>query len=106
MQVRRTDNNERWSGRSFLDNHKDLQQYFNNSPETFENLKYYITLREKKDTDTLVGFSDLNNGEVSFNYNGKQIVAVVEAKWQAIDPDNNIVTNTITLGSLPNPDIN
>ena len=106
MQVRRTDNNERWSGRSFLDNHKDLQQYFNNSSETFENLKYYITLRKKKDTDTLVGFSDLNNDEVSFNYNGEQIVAVVEAKWQAIDPDNNIVTNTITLGSLPNPDIN
>lgn len=65
MQVRRTDNNERWSGRSFLDNHKDLQQYFNNSSETFENLKYYITLRKKKDTDTLVGFSDLNNDEVS-----------------------------------------
>ena len=106
MQVRRTDNNERWSGRSFLDNHKDLQQYFNNSPETFENLKYYITLRKKKDTDTLVGFSDLNNNEVSFNYNGEQIVAVVEAKWQAIDPDGNTVINTITLGSLPNPDIN
>ena len=106
MQVRRTDNNERWSGRSFLDNHKDLQQYFNNSSETFENLKYYITLRKKKDTDTLVGFSDLNNDEVSFNYNGEQIVAVVEAKWQAIDPDGNTVTNTITLGSLPNPDIN
>lgn len=106
MQVRRTDNNERWSGRDFLDNHKDLQQYFNNSSETFENLKYYITLREKKDTDTLVGFSDLNNEEVSFNYNGEQIVAVVEAKWQAVDPDGNTVTNTITLGSLPNPDIN
>ena len=106
MQVRRTDNNERWSGRDFLDNHKDLQQYFNNSSETFENLKYYITLRKKKDTDTLVGFSDLNNDEVSFNYNGEQIVAVVEAKWQAIDPDGNTVTNTITLGSLPNPDIN
>lgn len=106
MQVRRTDNNERWSGRSFLDNHKDLQQYFNNSPETFENLKYYITLRKKKDTDILVGFSDLNNDKVSFNYNGEQIVAVVEAKWQAIDPDGNTVTNTITLGSLPNPDIN
>lgn len=106
IQVRRTDNNERWSGRDFLDNHKDLQQYFNNSSETFENLKYYITLRKKKDTDTLVGFSDLNNDEVSFNYNGEQIVAVVEAKWQAVDPDGNIVTNTITLGSLPNPDIN
>ncbi len=106
MQVRRTDNDERWSGRDFLDNHKDLQQYFNNSSETFENLKYYITLRKKKDTDTLVGFSDLNNDEVSFNYNGEQIVAVVEAKWQAVDPDGNTVTNTITLGSLPNPDIN
>lgn len=106
MQVRRTDNDERWSGRDFLDNHKDLQQYFNNSSETFENLKYYITLRKKKDTDTLVGFSDLNNDEVSFNYNGEQIVAVVEAKWQAVDSDGNTVTNTITLGSLPNPDIN
>ena len=106
MQVRRTDNNERWSGRSFLDNHKDLQQYFNNSSETFENLKYYITLRKKKDTDTLVGFSDLNNDEVSFNYNGEQIVAVVEAKWSTTDPDGSIVNNTITLGSLPNPDIN
>lgn len=106
MQVRRTDNNERWDGVAFLANHQDLQQYFNNSPETFENLKYYITLRKKKDTDTLVGFSDLNNDKVSFNYNGEQIVAVVEAKWQATDPDGNIVTNTITLGSLPNPDIN
>lgn len=105
MQVRRTDNNERWDG-TFLENHKDLKKYFNDSQETFENLKYYITLRKKKDTDTLVGFSDLNNDEVSFNYNGEQIVAVVEAKWQAIDPDGNIVTNTITLGSLPNPDIN
>lgn len=106
MQVRRTDNNERWDGVAFLANHQDLQQYFNNSPETFENLKYYITLRKKKDTDTLVGFSDLNNDKVSFNYNGEQIVAVVEAKWQATDPDGNTVTNTITLGSLPNPDIN
>lgn len=106
MQVRRTDTNERWDGAAFLANHQNLQQYFNKSPETFENLKYYITLRKKKDTDTLVGFSDLNNDEVSFNYNGEQIVAVVEAKWQAIDPDGNTVTNTITLGSLPNPDIN
>lgn len=106
MQVRRTDNNERWDGVAFLANHQDLQQYFNKSPETFENLKYYITLRKKKDTDTLVGFSDLNNDKVSFNYNGEQIVAVVEAKWQATDPDGNTVTNTITLGSLPNPDIN
>ena len=106
MQVRRTDNNERWDGRTFLENHKDLKKYFNDSSETFENLKYYITLRKRKDTDTLVGFSDLNNDEISFNYNGEQIVAVVEAKWQAIDPDGNTVTNTITLGSLPNPDIN
>ena len=106
MQVRRTDNNERGDGRTFLENHKDLKKYFNDSSETFENLKYYITLRKRKDTDTLVGFSDLNNDEISFNYNGEQIVAVVEAKWQAIDPDGNTVTNTITLGSLPNPDIN
>lgn len=106
MQVRRTDNNERWDGRTFLENHKDLKKYFNDSQESFENLKYYITLRKKKDTDTLVGFSDLNNDEVSFNYNGEQIVAVVEAKWQAIDSDGNTVTNTITLGSLPNPNIN
>lgn len=105
MQVRRTDTGERWDGERFLKNHPELKQYFD-SPETFENLKYYITLREKKDTDTLVGFSDLNNDEISFNYNGKQIVAVVEAKWQTTDPDGNIVTNTITLGSLPNPDIN
>lgn len=105
MQVRRTDTNERWDGVTFLANHPELKQYFD-SPETFENLKYYITLRKKKDTDTLVGFSDLNNDEVSFNYNGEQIVAVVEARWQAIDPDGNTVTNTITLGSLPNPDIN
>lgn len=105
MQVRRTDNNERWDGVTFLANHPELKQYFD-SPETFENLKYYITLRKKKDTDTLVGFPDLNNDEVSFNYNGEQIVAVVEAKWQAVDPDGNTVTNTITLGSLPNPDIN
>lgn len=107
MQVRRTDtkDNERWDGVTFLANHPELRQYFD-SPETFENLKYYITLKKKKDTDTLVGFSDLNNDEVSFNYNGEQIVAVVEAKWQATDPDGNIVTNTITLGSLPNPDIN
>lgn len=107
MQVRRTDtkDNERWDGVTFLANHPELRQYFD-SPETFENLKYYITLRKKKDTDTLVGFPDLNNEEVSFNYNGEQIVAVVEAKWQATDPDGNIVTNTITLGSLPNPDIN
>lgn len=107
MQVRRTDtkDNERWDGVTFLANHPELKQYFD-SPETFENLKYYITLREKKNTDTLVGFPDLNNEEVSFNYNGEQIVAVVEAKWQATDPDGNTVTNTITLGSLPNPDIN
>lgn len=105
MQVRRTDTGERWDGERFLKNHPELNQYFD-SPETFENLKYYITLREKKDTDTLVGFPDLNNDEVSFNYNGKQIVAVVEAKWQTTDPDGNTVTNTITLGSLPNPDIN
>lgn len=105
MQVRRTDNNERWDGERFLKNHPELRQYFN-SPETFENLKYYITLREKKDTDSLVGFSDLNDDKVSFNYNGEQIVAVVEAKWQATDPNGNTVTNTITLGSLPNPDIN
>lgn len=105
MQVRRTDTGERWDGKRFLKNHPELKQYFD-SPETFENLKYYITLREKKDTDTLVGFPDLNNDEVSFNYNGKQIVAVVEAKWQTTDSDGNTVTNTITLGSLPNPDIN
>lgn len=105
MQVRRTDTNERWDGKTFLANHPEISQYFN-SPETFENLKYYITLRKKKDTDTLVGFSDLNNDEVSFNYNGEQIVAVVEAKWQVVDPDGNIVTNTITLGSLPNPSDN
>ena len=105
MQVRRTDTNERWDGVTFLANHPELNQYFD-SPETFENLKYYITLREKKDTDSLVGFPDLNNDEVSFNYNGKQIVAVVEAKWSTIDSDGNTVTNTITLGSLPNPDIN
>ena len=105
MQVRRTDTDERWDGKTFLANHPELNQYFN-SPETFENLKYYITLREKKDTDSLVGFSDLNNDKVSFNYNGKQIVAVVEAKWSTTDPDGSIVNNTITLGSLPNPDIN
>lgn len=106
MQVRRTDTGERWDGVTFLANHPELKKYFNDSSETFENLKYYITLRKKKDTDTLVGFSDLNNDEVSFNYNGEQIVAVVEAKWQAVDPDGNTVTNTITLGSLPNPNIN
>ena len=105
MQVRRTDTNERWDGKTFLANHPELNQYFN-SPETFENLKYYITLRKKKNTDTLVGFSDLNNDEVSFNYNGEQIVAVVEARWSAIDEDGNTVNNTITLGSLPNPDKN
>ena len=105
MQVRRTDTDERWDGKTFLANHPELNQYFD-SPETFENLKYYITLREKKGTDSLVGFSDLNNDKVSFNYNGKQIVAVVEAKWSTTDPDGNIVNNTITLGSLPNPDIN
>ena len=105
MQVRRTDTDERWDGKTFLANHPELGQYFD-SPETFENLKYYITLRKKKDTDSLVGFSDLNDDKVSFNYNGEQIVAVVEAKWQTTDPDGNTVTNTITLGSLPNPDIN
>lgn len=105
MQVRRTDTDERWDGRTFLKNHPELEQYFDSS-ETFENLKYYITLRKKKDTDSLVGFSDLNDNKVSFNYNGEQIVAVVEAKWQTTDPDGNTVTNTITLGSLPNPDIN
>ena len=105
MQVRRTDTDERWDGKTFLANHPELNQYFD-SPETFENLKYYITLREKKDTDSLVGFSDLNNDKVSFNYNGKQIVAVVEAKWSTTDSDGNTVNNTITLGSLPNPDIN
>lgn len=105
MQVRRTDTNERWDGVTFLANHPELNQYFN-SPETFENLKYYITLREKKDTDSLVGFSDLNNDEISFNYNGEQIVAVVEAKWSTTDSDGNTVNNTITLGSLPNPDKN
>nr|DAK66740.1 MAG TPA: hypothetical protein [Bacteriophage sp.] len=68
--MRRTDTNERWDGKTFLANHPELNQYFN-SPETFENLKYYITLRKKKNTDTLVGFSDLNNDEVSFNYNGE-----------------------------------
>lgn len=105
MQVRRTDTNERWDGKTFLANHPEISQYFN-SPETFENLKYYITLRKKKNTDTLVGFSDLNNDEVSFNYNGEQIVAVVEARWSAIDKDGNTVNNTITLGSLPNPNDN
>lgn len=105
MQVRRTDTDERWDGKTFLANHPELEQYFD-SPETFENLKYYITLRKKKDTDSLVGFSDLNDDKVSFNYNGEQIVAIVEAKWQTTDPDGNTVTNTITLGSLPNPDIN
>lgn len=105
MQVRRTDTNERWDGKTFLANHPEISQYFN-SPETFENLKYYITLRKKKNTDTLVGFSDLNNDEVSFNYNGEQIVAVVEARWSAIDKDGNTVNNTITLGSLPNPSDN
>lgn len=105
MQVRRTDTNERWDGVTFLANHPELNQYFNSS-ETFENLKYYITLREKKDTDSLVGFSDLNNDKVSFNYNGKQVIAVVEAKWVTTDPEGNTVNNTITLGSLPNPDKN
>lgn len=105
MQVRRTDTNERWDGVTFLANHPELNQYFN-SPETFENLKYYITLREKKDTDSLIGFSDLNNDEISFNYNGEQIVAVVEARWSTTDSDGNTVNNTITLGSLPNPDKN
>lgn len=105
MQVRWTDTDERWNGKTFLANHPELEQYFD-SPETFENLKYYITLRKKKDTDSLVGFSDLNDDKVSFNYNGEQIVAVVEAKWQTTDPDGNTITNTITLGSLPNPDIN
>lgn len=106
MQVRRTDTNERWNGKDFLENHKDLKKYFNDSSETFENLKYYITLRKKKNTDTLVGFSDLNNDEVSFNYNGEQIVAVVEARWFVIDKDGNTINNTITLGSLPNPSDN
>lgn len=105
MQVRRTDTNERWDGKTFLANHPEISQYFN-SPETFENLKYYITLRKKKNTDTLVGFSDLNNDEVSFNYNGEQIVAVVEARWSVIDKDGNTINNTITLGSLPNPSDN
>ena len=105
MQVRRTDTDERWDGKTFLANHPELNQYFD-SPETFENLKYYITLRKKKNTDYLVGFPDLSNDEVSFNYNGEQIVAVVEAKWSTTDPDGSIVNNTITLGSLPNPDIN
>lgn len=106
MQVRNPETNERWNGRTFLENHKDLKKYFNDSPETFENLKYYITLRKKKNTDILVGFSDLNNDEVYFNYNGEQIVAVVEARWSAIDKDGNTVNNTITLGSLPNPSDN
>lgn len=105
MQVRRTDTDERWDGKTFLYNHPEINQYFN-SPETFENLKYYITLRKKKNTDTLVGFPDLNNDEVSFNYNGEQIIAVVEARWSAIDKDGNTVNNTITLGSLPNPNEN
>lgn len=48
MQVRNPETNERWNGRTFLENHKDLKKYFNDSPETFENLKYYITLRKKK----------------------------------------------------------
>ena len=106
MQVRNPETNERWNGKDFLENHKDLKKYFNDSSETFENLKYYITLRKKKNTDTLVGFSDLNNDEVSFNYNGEQIVAVVEARWSAIDKNGNTVNNTITLGSLPNPSDN
>lgn len=105
MQVRRTDTDERWDGKTFLANHPEISQYFNSS-ETFENLKYYITLRKKKDTDSLVGFPDLSNDEVSFNYNGEQIVAVVEARWSAIDKDGNTVNNTITLGSLPNPNDN
>lgn len=105
MQVRRTDTDERWDGVTFMANHPELSQYFN-SPETFENLKYYVTLREKKNTDLLVGFSDLNNDKVSFNYNGKQLVAVVEAKWTTTDTEGNLVNNTITLGSLPNPDKN
>lgn len=106
MQVKMPNSNERLSGKAFLEYHPDLKIYFNESPETFENLKYYITLRKKKNTDTLVGFSDLNNDEVSFKYNGEQIVAVVEARWSAIDKDGNTVNNTITLGSLPNPSDN
>lgn len=105
MQVRMPNTNERLSGKTFLGYHPELTQYFN-SPETFENLKYYITLREKKDTDSLVGFSDLNNDGVSFKYNGKQIVAVVEARWSTTDSEGNIINNTITLGSLPNPSDN
>lgn len=105
MQVRRTDTDERWDGRTFLANHPELTRYFD-SPETFDNLKYYIALREKKDTDFLVGFSDLNNNGVSFKYNGKQIVAVVEARWSTTDSKGNIINNTITLGSLPNPSDN
>lgn len=105
MQVRRTDTDERWDGVTFLASHPELSQYFD-SPETFENLKYYITLREKKDTDQLVGFSDLNNNKITFDYNGKQLVAVVEAKWTTTDNDGNTINNTITLGSLPNPAAN
>lgn len=106
MQVKMPNSNERLSGKAFLEYHPDLKIYFNESPETFENLKYYITLRKKKNTDSLVGFSDLNNDEVSFKYNGEQIVAVVEARWSSIDLEGNTVNNTITLGSLPNPNDN
>lgn len=106
MQVKMPNSNERLSGKAFLEYHPDLKIYFNESPETFENLKYYITLRKKKNTDSLVGFSDLNNDKVSFKYNGEQIVAVVEARWSSIDLEGNTVNNTITLGSLPNPNDN
>lgn len=106
MQVRMPNTDERLSGKTFLEYHPELRLYFNNSPETFENLKYYITLRKKKDTDSLVGFSDLNNDGVSFKYNGKQIVAVVEARWSTTDSEGNIINNIITLGSLPNPSDN
>lgn len=106
MQVKMPNSNERLSGKAFLEYHPDLKIYFNESPETFENLKYYITLRKKKNTDSLVGFSDLNNDEVSFKYNREQIVAVVEARWSSIDLEGNTVNNTITLGSLPNPNDN
>lgn len=73
-----------------------FNKYFNK--ESFDNLKYYVKLRAKQDGDTLVGFPDLSNDKVSFNYRGKELVAVITAEW-----DYNGSHKTLTLGALPNP---
>lgn len=62
----------------------------------YKTLKYQVHIREKQDTDKLVGYSKLKSSDMTIKINGKDYIATIEATWQ-----NNGKTNTITLGALP-----